>query len=424
MNYIYRIITPLLFLLFLSCLDKSLPPVVAVVDGNPLRSNEFFSTINRNEFFKLKYSIRREKIMDFVYIYLAEKEARKNKIVLPIDEINLLKTKKNQLCIDLLARQVIKPKLLEVDVTNKIMESLKTERFVSEIVVFHKFSFGHVEERSPLEARKLSQIIMNRLQSKNITFNEAVSIYTSLPVLKIKNGVVGFLPYGSYPINYCDAIWNAPEDTIIGPIETDYGYHIVQLGEIKQLKNSFTMDEVNQAILNGKYGVFSNKMEDFASDLRKKHNCTIDTVAVIDLYNKLELISTHKKMIFNDLSKVIYNKSIGSCNNEELSLAWFIQKANQHGQINSASIHAPIALLKNLTDILNRHLSVQWVMENNNINKLHIYQKVHFIESEMLKDAYIKSELEKSPELIESNIFNRLLLDHEVLIREDFLNKN
>jgi hypothetical protein len=63
-------------------------------------------------------------------------------------------------------------------------------------------------------------------------------------------------------------------------------------------------------------------------------------------------------------------------------------------------------------------------MENNNINKLHIYQKVHFIESEMLKDAYIKSELEKSPELIESNIFNRLLLDHEVLIREDFLNKN
>ncbi len=424
MNHIYRIITPLLFLLFLSCLDKSLPPVVAVVDGNPLRSNEFFSTINRNEFFKLKYSIRREKIMDFVYIYLAEKEARKNKIVLPIDEINLLKTKKNQLCIDLLARQVIKPKLLEVDVTNKIMESLKTERFVSEIVVFHKFSFGHVEERSPLEARKLSQIIMNRLQSKNITFNEAVSIYTSLPVLKIKNGVVGFLPYGSYPINYCDAIWNAPEDTIIGPIETDYGYHIVQLGEIKQLKNSFTMDEVNQAILNGKYGVFSNKMEDFASDLRKKHNCTIDTVAVIDLYNKLELISTHKKMIFNDLSKVIYNKSIGSCNNEELSLAWFIQKANQHGQINSASIHAPIALLKNLTDILNRHLSVQWVMENNNINKLHIYQKVHFIESEMLKEAYIKSELEKSPELIESNIFNRLLLDHEVLIREDFLNKN
>lgn len=424
MNHIYRIITPLLFLLFLSCLDKSLPPVVAVVDGNPLRSNEFFSTINRNEFFKLKYSIRREKIMDFVYIYLAEKEARKNKIVLPIDEINLLKTKKNQLCIDLLARQVIKPKLLEVDVTNKIMESLKTERFVSEIVVFHKFSFGHVEERSPLEARKLSQIIMNRLQSKNITFNEAVSIYTSLPVLKIKNGVVGFLPYGSYPINYCDAIWNAPEDTIIGPIETDYGYHIVQLGEIKQLKNSFTMDEVNQAILNGKYGVFSNKMEDFASDLRKKHNCTIDTVAVIDLYNKLELINTHKKMIFNDLSKVIYNKSIGSCNNEELSLAWFIQKANQHGQINSASIHAPIALLKNLTDILNRHLSVQWVMENNNINKLHIYQKVHFIESEMLKEAYIKSELEKSPELIESNIFNRLLLDHEVLIREDFLNKN
>ena len=424
MNHIYRIITPLLFLLFLSCLDKSLPPVVAVVDGNPLRSNEFFSTINRNEFFKLKYSIRREKIMDFVYIYLAEKEARKNKIILPIDEINLLKTKKNQLCIDLLARQVIKPKLLEVDVTNKIMESLKTERFVSEIVVFHKFSFGHVEERSPLEARKLSQIIMNRLQSKNITFNEAVSIYTSLPVLKIKNGVVGFLPYGSYPINYCDAIWNAPEDTIIGPIETDYGYHIVQLGEIKQLKNSFTIDEVNQAILNGKYGVFSNKMEDFASDLRKKHNCTIDTVAVIDLYNKLELISTHKKMIFNDLSKVIYNKPIGSCNNEELSLAWFIQKANQHGQINSASIHAPIALLKNLTDILNRHLSVQWVMENNNINKLHIYQKVHFIESKMLKEAYIKSELEKSPELIESNIFNRLLLDHEVLIREDFLNKN
>jgi len=424
MNHIYRIVTPLLFLLFLSCLDKNLPPVVAVVDGYPLRSNEFFSTINRNEFFKLKYSIRREKVMDFVYIYLAEKEARKNNIVLPTNEINLLEMKKNQLCIDLLARQIIQPKLLEVDVTNKIMESLKTERFVSEIVVFHKFSFGHVEERSPLEARKLSQIIINRLQSKNITFNEAVSIYSSLPTLKIKNGVVGFLPYGSYPINYCDAIWNASEDTIIGPIETDYGYHIVQLGETKQSKNSFTMDEVNQAILNGKYGVFGDKMEDFASDLRKKHKCTIDTVAVIDLYNQLELISNHKKMIFNDLSTIVYNKPIGSCNNEERSLAWFIQKANQHGQINSASIHAPIALLKNLTDILNRHLSVQWVLENNDIDKHALYQKVRYIEAEMLKEAYIKSELDNSPELIESNVYNRLLLDHDVELSEEFLSKN
>ena len=424
MNHIYRIVTPLLFLLFLSCLDKNLPPVVAVVDGYPLRSNEFFSTINRNEFFKLKYSIRREKVMDFVYIYLAEKEARKNNIVLPTDEINLLETKKNQLCIDLLARQIIQPKLLEVDVTNKIMESLKTERFVSEIVVFHKFSFGHIEERSPLEARKLSQIIINRLQSKNITFNEAVSIYASLPTLKIKNGVVGFLPYGSYPINYCDAIWNASEDTIIGPIETDYGYHIVQLGETKQSKNSFTMDEVNQAILNGKYGVFGDKMEDFASDLRKKHNCAIDTVAVIDLYNQLELISAHKKMIFNDLSTVVYNKPIGSCNNEERSLAWFVQKANQHGQINSASIHAPIALLKNLTDILNRHLSVQWVLENNDIDKHALYQKVRYIEAEMLKEAYIKSELDNSPDLIESNVYNRLLLNHDVEVSEEFLSKN
>jgi len=424
MNHIYRIVTPLLFLLFLSCLDKNLPSVVAVVDGYPLRSNEFFSTINRNEFFKLKYSIRREKVMDFVYIYLAEKEARKNNIILPIDEINLLEMKKNQLCIDLLARQIIQPKLLEVDVTNKIMESLKTERFVSEIVVFHKFSFGHVEERSPLEARKLSQIIINRLQSKNITFNEAVSIYTSLPALKIKNGVVGYLQYGSYPKNYCDAIWSAPEDTIIGPIETDYGYHIVKLGETKQSKNSFTMDEVNQAILNGKYGVFGDKMEDFASDLRKKHNCAIDTVAVIDLYNQLELISAHKKMIFNDLSTVVYNKPIGSCNNEERSLAWFVQKANQHGQINSASIHAPIALLKNLTDILNRHLSVQWVLENNDIDKHALYQKVRYIEAEMLKEAYIKSELDNSPDLIESNVYNRLLLNHDVEVSEEFLIKN
>jgi len=424
MNHIYRIATPLLFLLFISCLDKNLPPVVVTVDGSPLRSNEFFSTINRNEYFKLKYSIRREKIMDFVYIYLAEKEARKNKIILPIEEINLLETKKNQIYIDLLARQVILPKLLDGEITNKIMESLKTERFVSEIVVFHKFSFGHVEERSPLEARKLSQIIMNRLQSNNITFNEAVSIYTSLPSLKIKNGVVGFLPYGSYPKNYCDVIWNAPKDTIIGPIKTDYGYHIVQLGEIKESKNSFTMDEVNQAIINGKYGVFGEKMENFANELRNKQNCNIDTIAVIDLYNKLELISTHKKMIFSDLSKVVYNQPIGSCDNEDLSLAWFIQKANQHGQINSASIHAPIALLKNLSDILNRHLSVQWVMENNNINKLHIYQKVRYIEAEILKEAYIKSELEKSPELIESNIYNRLLLNHDVEVSEDFLNKN
>ena len=105
-------------------------------------------------------------------------------------------------------------------------------------------------------------------------------------------------------------------------------------------------------------------------------------------------------------------------------MAWFIQKANQHGQINSASIHAPIALLKNLTDILNRHLSVQWVLENNDIDKHALYQKVRYIEAEMLKEAYIKSELDNSPELIESNVYNRLLLDHDVELSEEFLSKN
>jgi hypothetical protein len=121
MNHIYRIATPLLFLLFLSCLDKNVPPVVVTVDGNSLRSNEFFSTINRKEFFKLKRSIRRKKIMDFVYTYLADKEARKNKITLSNEDLNLVETKKNQLYIDLLARQIILPKLLDDDITNKII---------------------------------------------------------------------------------------------------------------------------------------------------------------------------------------------------------------------------------------------------------------------------------------------------------------
>jgi hypothetical protein len=42
----------------------------------------------------------------------------------------------------------------------------------------------------------------------------------------------------------------------------------------------------------------------------------------------------------------------------------------------------------------------------------------------MLKEAYIKSELDNSPDLIESNVYNRLLLNHDVEVSEEFLIKN
>ena len=377
--------------------------------------------MSRTEYYKLKIPIRREKILEFATIRLAAQEARLRNINLTQEALYSLATKKNQLFINLLIKEVINPELLADSVAYEIHELLKKERFVREIVIFHKFSLGHVAERTPVEAQKLANIVLKRLRSKNINFDKAVSIYTTVPSLKLRNGEVGYLPYGEYPKNYNDAIWTAPEDTIIGPIKTKYGYHIVEVGEIKEIATTNTVETVEKAISNGKYGIFSENMDRFAKNLRGSYNCNLDTLAVIDLWQKIEAGSDYKKMTFNDLSDIAYDRPIATCDGEELSLSWFVDQGNRHGQINVAVVHAPIALIKNLMDIMNRFLTVRWVSDNDNINKKHLHEKVRAIETILLKEAYVQKELEITPQLSESVLFNRLLLNHEIVVNEKFI---
>ena len=421
----FTIITSLTAILFFfSCGDSSSSTVVVTIDGNKLRSNEFFSSISQTEYYKLKTPIRREKILEFATIRLAAQEAKRENINLDQEALYSLATKKNQLFINLLIKEVINPELLADSVAYKIHELLKIERFVREIVIFHKFSLGHVAERTPVEAQKLANIVLKRLRSKNITFDEAVSIYTTVPTLKLRNGEVGYLPYGQYPKNYNDAIWTAPEDTIIGPIKTKYGYHIVEVGEIKEIATTNTVETVEKAISNGKYDVFSENMDRFAKNLRGSYNCNLDTLAVIGLWQQIEAGSDYKEMIFNDLSDIAYDHPIATCDGEELSLNWFVDQSNRHGQINVAVVHAPIALIKNLMDIMNRFLTVRWVSDNDNINKKHLHEKVRAIETILLKEAYVQKELEITPQLSESVLFNRLLLNHEIVVNEKFIDNN
>ena len=421
----FTIITSLTAILFFfSCGDNSASTVVVTIDGNKLRSNEFFSSISRTEYYKLKIPIRREKILEFATNRLAAQEARLRNINLTQEALYSLATKKNQLFINLLIKEVVNPEILADSIAHDIFKLLQTERFIREIVIFHKFSLGHIADRTPSEAQKLANVVINRLRSNNITFDEAVSIYTTVPSLKLRNGEVGFLPYGKYPKNYNDAIWLMPKDTIIGPIKTDYGYHIVEIGEIKKVVDLKTIEAVEADIGNGKYGVFGEKMDQFAKDFRETYNCNIDTLAVIDLWRQIEAVTDYKKITFSDLSNITYDHPISTCDGEELSLSWFVDQGNRHGQINVAVVHAPIALIKNLMDILNRFLTVRWVSENDNINKEHLYEKVRAIETILLKEAYIQTELERTPQLSEYALFNRLLLNHEIVVNENFINSN
>jgi hypothetical protein len=181
---------------------------------------------------------------------------------------------------------------------------------------------------------------------------------------------------------------------------------------------------VEKAISNGKYGVFSEKMDQFVKDLRGSYNCNLDTLAVIGLWRQIEAGSDYKEMIFNDLSDIAYDHPIATCDGEELSLNWFVDQSNRHGQINVAVVHAPIALIKNLMDIMNRFLTVRWVSDNDNINKKHLHEKVRAIETILLKEAYVQKELEITPQLSESVLFNRLLLNHEIVVNEKFIDNN
>lgn len=85
------------------------------------------------------------------------------------------------------------------------------------------------KEKNDLVFQK-AQNVLKEAQSGKESFESLVQKYSEGPSVK-QNGDLGFFPRGRMVKEFEDAAFNAPLKTVVGPVKTDYGYHIIYVEE-------------------------------------------------------------------------------------------------------------------------------------------------------------------------------------------------
>jgi parvulin-like peptidyl-prolyl isomerase len=117
------------------------------------------------------------------------------------------------------------------------------------------------------EVRKKALSILEEAKKPAANFDEIVKKYSEGPSQK-QGGDLGFFARGRMVKEFEDAAFSAPLKTPIGPIKTDFGYHIIFVDEKKDAHTA-SIEEARDGIIESlKQNKQARKSEEIIADLR------------------------------------------------------------------------------------------------------------------------------------------------------------
>ncbi|MEL0030557.1 MAG: SurA N-terminal domain-containing protein, partial [Betaproteobacteria bacterium] len=120
----------------------------------------------------------------------------------------------------------------------------KEERRASHILISVAESASSEEKNS---AKKTANEVLAKLEAKESSFAELAKQFSNDPGSAENGGDLGFFEKGLMVESFDEAVFSASVGEIQGPIETQYGFHIIRLDEIKPLLTT-PFDEVKEQL--------------------------------------------------------------------------------------------------------------------------------------------------------------------------------
>jgi peptidyl-prolyl cis-trans isomerase SurA len=102
----------------------------------------------------------------------------------------------------------------------------KSEMEISEIIVKPQ-----VNEEERQKAFSRATDIYNKIKSGEISFGEAAKKYSADPGSALREGDLGFAKRGAYVPEFEAAVFTGKKDELMEPVETEYGFHIIEVIE-------------------------------------------------------------------------------------------------------------------------------------------------------------------------------------------------
>lgn len=97
------------------------------------------------------------------------------------------------------------------------------------------------------EQEQLAEEVRQQLEDGG-DWEELAAEHSQDPGSREQGGDLGCQPRGSYVENFDEAVWEAQEGEIVGPVETEFGYHVLEVTEIRE-EEVTPLEEARQTIV-------------------------------------------------------------------------------------------------------------------------------------------------------------------------------
>jgi len=399
-------------------LDKT----VATIQGEKIHLSDIYQVIDETTFNTLAPAKKTAFVREYAVLkYLSSYEQQD----LTGIDFNIAE-EKNKLKHDLIIQEIEKYMIDNLhfsDSTLKFVgDALNVDVFVKTLTVAHKFSFGQGNERTKEEAYNRAKTIYNRIFSGELTYEEALSIYGESPVSKIKGNEMGQIYFGLMPKNFNNAVWSSTEGKLLEPLESSMGFHVIivdrKIPKFGKDKKEFDQDELKKELEKGKYGYQEESFSIFVDTLYQKYIVLLNQVElynVWDFVQEIEGVRSMSGIPVNKLREVDYNNVIGRIGGKEITLDWIVNEANNFSFYKNVSINSGFSFNKFISDVIARHLLVQWY-EDNKILFSGFEKTIRQKSVNKIYKHFLNKTLEHNPDLTKDIIINRFMLENGIVI--------
>ena len=415
----FQLILIIIFSLFAACTGSDV--IVATIQSEKIHLSEIYQSIDETAFRALTPSQKTA----FVRKYAIQKHLSAN----PQNELAkigfFVKEEKNRLRHDLIVEKVEKYLANKLDISDSTLEfisnALNTDIYVKGLTVTHRFSFGKAQDRTKTAALKKAEKIYMRLQSGELTFEEAMSIYGESQVSKIKGNEMGQIYFGLMSKNFNDVVWTAHQGKLLEPLESPMGYHIVivdhKIPKMKEKRIEIDRNKLKEEVQKGKYGYREENFTKFLDTLYLKYDASLNQAELYNVWDSIQKMDGVNSMSGIPVSMLteVDNKVIGKIGGKEITLDWLVNETNNYSFYANVSINNGFSFNKLINDIFARHLLVQWYADN----KDHFPEFDITIKRKTVNKIY-RSFLEKmeelQPDISRDVILNRFMLKHGIVV--------
>ena len=167
-------------------------------------------------------------------------------------------------------KQYLANMLIQKKIAGKVNESTAKQFYEKNKTKFSTDQVHaiHILVDSEAEAHRL----LVEAKKKDADFQQIAEKYSKDPSAKNNRGDLGYFTRDRMVAEFSEAAFNTPNNTIVGPIKTPFGYHIIKVVDKKSGK---TLD-YNEVELQVKSSLRQDLIKGLVADLKKSAKITIN----------------------------------------------------------------------------------------------------------------------------------------------------